>query len=60
MTDALANKSGTSASPGDNTVLPRMVAMTLTKQYGAQLRTKAATAMAIMRTSFIWDFFLLA
>ena len=56
MTEALANKSGISASPGVNVLVPRMVAMMLTKQYGDQLKTKAAIAMAIMRTSLIWCF----
>ena len=60
MTEALASKSGTSASPGVNVLVPRMVAMMLTKQYGDQLKTNAAIAMAIMRTSLIWDFLRLA
>lgn len=56
MTEALASKSGISASPGVSVLVPRMVAMMLTKQYGDQLKTKAAIAMAIMRTSLIWCF----
>lgn len=56
MTEALANKSGISASPGVSVLAPRMVATMLTMQYGDQLNTKAAIAMAIMRTSLIWCF----
>lgn len=56
MTEALASKSGISASPGVSILVPQMVAMMLTKQYGDQLKTKAAIAMAIMRTSLIWCF----
>ena len=60
MTEALASKSGISASPGVSTVEPRMVAIMLTKQYGDQLSTKAAIAKAIMRTILISDLFRLA
>lgn len=53
ITEALASKSGTSASEGVSEFVPRMVAMMLTKQYGDQLNTKAAIDIAIVRTILI-------
>ena len=51
MTEALASNSGTSASPGVNVLVPLMVAMMLTKQYGDQLSMKTIMAVTVMRTT---------
>lgn len=53
ITDALAIRAGTSASPADRTLFPLKILVRLTREYGDQLSMKAVIATAVRRSSFI-------
>ena len=59
ITDALAIRAGTSASPVDRTLFPLKILVRLTREYGDQLSMKAVIATAVRRSSFICQCLLL-